>query len=107
MDVPKPLPLPLPLLPLISPQNILYANMVFTYALMSGLAVFMVRDLIDSSNQNKDLLDLSNQNKNLPKSPLNIPFHEKLPTKRVVGLHLCSPCYVNQYVIFKKKIKII
>ena len=99
VDVPKPLPLPLPILPLISPQNLLYANMVFTYALMSGLFSFMLRDLIESSNQNKDLLDLSNRIKNLLdlsnknefllKLPPNTTFPEKRQKKRILPLHVC------------------
>lgn len=125
VDVPKPLPLPLPLLPLISPQNILYSNMLLTYALMSGLAILMLKDLIDSSNlieylldssnriknlldlsnQNKNLLDLSNQNQNLPKFPLNIIFPEKRPKKRILPLHVCCSYSINQYVIFTRKNK--
>jgi hypothetical protein len=37
--------------------------------------------------------------------PLNIPFLEKSPTKRILGLHLCSPFYIHQYVIFNQKNK--
>ena len=116
---PLPLPLPLPLLPLISPQNILYSNMLLTYAVMSGLTILMFKDLIDSSNRIKNLLDLSNriknlldlanQNENLPKLPLNIPLFEKQPEKRILAVHVCCPLCpqrsVGRYVVFKEKNK--
>jgi hypothetical protein len=115
VDVPKPLPLFLPLLPLISPQNILYSNMLLTYALMSGLTILMVKDLIDSSNGIKNLLDssngiknlleLSNKNEFLPKLPLNITFPEKRQKKRILPLHVCCSYSINQYVIFTRKNK--
>ena len=105
VDVPKPLPLFLPLLPLISPQNILYSNMLLTYALMSGLTILMVKDLIDSSNGIKNLLELSNKNEFLPKLPLNITFPEKRQKKRILPLHVCCSYSINQYVIFTRKNK--
>ena len=122
-DVSKPVPLPLPLLPWISPQNILYANMGFNYVLLSGLAIVVLIDSINSSNlikylldlatKNKDLLNLANQNENLPKLPLNIPFLGKQPDrqqkKRILALHLgyplCPQDSINKHVIFKQKNK--
>ena len=68
-----------------------------------------IKNLLDLSNRIKNLLDLANQNENLPKLPLNIPFFEKQPEKRILAVHVCCPLCpqrsVGRYVVFKQKNK--
>ena len=72
-----------------------FKSNLFYYAIVTILSIGILRDVLNLSHPSKDL----------KKSPLIPIFPEKLPTKRVLALHLSSPYYVNQYVIFKQKNK--
>lgn len=88
---------------------VLNLDLLYGAAIVS-LCIVVLKNALELANQTNDVVKLSNQNKDgnkFPPIPPNRLFPEKSPTKRILALHLCSPYYINQYVIFKKKIKII